>query len=158
MIKLFGILAILASALMLISEIRKRMNGILLQENEILRFIRHIRKKIECYLSPIGEWCSDFSSDELTSCGIIFEGRIADAAYFKSDRRLLVSDAERQMLFDFFSGVGGGYLQNELERIEKLEEDFRSICENNAKEIPRRVKCYEVIVVSLAVGACILFL
>ena len=158
MIKLFGILAILVSAMMLVSEIKKRMNSILLQESEILRFIRHIRKRVECYLSPIGEWCSGFSSDELTSCGMISEGRVSDAAYFKSDKRLLVSEAERQMLFDFFSGAGVGYLQNELERIEKLEERFCVICENNAKEIPRRVKCCEVIIVSVALGLSILLL
>ncbi len=158
MIKFVGISAILVSALLIFAEIKKRADLCVKQCEEMMRLIRHIRVRLECYLSPISEWCIGFRSDVLSECGIIKEEAICNKDCFFNDKRILIPCEMKEMLYTYFADAGSSYMDSELSKIKELESSIASSLKEITSEMPRRVKCYGIMTVSLALGITILLI
>lgn len=158
MIKFIGISIILISALLIFAEIKKRADLCIKQCEETMRLIRHIRVRLECYLSPISELCAGFKSDVLSECGILSEEKICSKDCFLNDNRILMPMQIREMLYSYFNDVGSSYMESEISKIKELEASIDSSLKEFVKEMPRRVKCYGVMTVSLALGITILLI
>jgi len=158
MFKLFGACAILISALLISLEIKHSSEKRVLQCRELLRLISYAEARLKCYLSPVCEWCVGFSSDVLSECGVIIDGKLATAEEIMRSRSLLLMPDERRVLCDFLSSVGCEYAEAELRRTAELESYFSGVVAENEREVPRRVKCFAVILVAISLGLVILMI
>ncbi len=159
MLKTFALSLVLLSGYLFFCEIKRILEISLLQEEELLRFVKHIKEKVVAYSSPSCEWCVDFKSDALEKCGFLSgENFNSEREYFLSDKRLFISDVEREKLAVFFCERSSPSLELEIKRISDFEFEFEKNCTHIRADVAKRVKCYGVIIAASAVGIALLFL
>ena len=96
---------------------------------ELLRFIRHARMMIECYLTPISEISRSFSSDALSQLGFLsdIEQIGVSEAYIALRKKVGLSGDGARILETFFLGVGRGYAESELQLIDSALSELSGV-------------------------------
>lgn len=159
MLKILALSLISLSGYLLFNEIKRTLSLGLLQSEEFLRFLVHIKEKVTAYSLPSSQWCADFQSEALLSCGFITgESFNSDAEYLLSDKRLFIPKEQREKLASFFSENTSASLELEIKRINNFELEFEKTYQSFRLEVAKRVKCYGVIIAAIALGITILFL
>lgn len=121
--------------------------------SEFIRFLRFMRERVECYLESAEDVAGSFSSAVLEKCGFLDElkrsGRI-DMAYRACEGKLSINSEDKEIIREFFSHSGKGYLEREIMltdgAISALENSLGKYKENSGK------RGKSVGAISLAVG------
>ena len=135
--KIFGMLLIMASALGLCLEERKKCERRLLLFEELLRFIEKMRVDISCYLKPISEIPLDFSSELLSELGFLsdFERLGAEKAFSRISP--VLSPEASGLLGRFFSVLGKGYAEEQLRLIDETLREYTRLVSLERERAPK---------------------
>ena len=114
LLKIFGALlfSLLTFYAAVLSEgsLRRRV----LEAEGLLLLLRHIRKEIGCFASPLPEIYADFENEALTSIGFLTRLQNEGLRSALALEALSLEDAERQALMRFADALGGSYRADQL--------------------------------------------
>ncbi len=161
MIKYFGFFAILISALVFSSEYAKRERRKSFECAEFLRFLKHLKTNISCFMRPLLECVGSFSSELLEQTGFsdaVRTGSNLDEAFSVALPNLFMAEEGKRILKKTFSEFGHSYLADELSFLEKCQSEFEDYEKNIRESSVKNIKCSSVICASLALGFIIIFL
>ncbi len=123
-------------------EQRKKCERRLLLLEELLRFIEKVRADITCYLKPLSELCSDFSSDLLSEIGFLsdFERVGPEKAYLRLESSLSFSSEVQRLLKRFFSELGKGYAEDQIRLIDETLLEYAKFVSMERERAPKTKK------------------
>lgn len=121
-----------------------------------LRFVSEMRRRAATCLEPPMRWVGSFVSEELEKVGFLPALRDgADlAAALKSSHGVLDGEVF-EVLLRLFSG-GGGYLEDELRRMDDAIRALEEKREKDASGTRDRVRLFRTLALAAAVGVAIL--
>lgn len=161
MIKYLGVLFILGAAYLAAREYSLYGKRRVLEFGELLRFIKHVKNEIACFLAPKEEWLRDFSSESLSKLGFfeaMSESLSSGEAFLKIEERLALSEKDKELFEALFSSLGAAYREEELSRLEKkcaeLELRYSELRESSEKN----AKIFNTLTASLGIGTAILLI
>ncbi len=140
--KFLGMALILFAAVVFTNEKNRTREERLLVLENIFRLAEQMKIEIGCYLRPIGEIVSSFSSPTLSRLGFIsdFSALGAYGAYLKLEKRLSLKEEEKKLLGAFFSRLGKGYAEDEIKLIESFSAELSLILKNERERLPKEKK------------------
>ena len=156
--KYVGILFVLFAAIIVSRDYSSYMQKRSAECKDFLAFIAHMRIQVGCFLRPVKKLGEGFSSPALEKSGFLDSlsesERILDA-YKNCEANLSLSAEEKNLLTDFFSSFGEGYLDEGVKLIESsysgMERLYQRLCEEKAKN----TKLVTSLSVTLALGIII---
>ena len=139
---------------------RKILHGYAL-EQEFLRFIKFIRGRVACYLEPPRRFAGEFASETLAECGFLPSlarcGTLFEAYESVRDGLNIEKDAD-EILYEYFSHSGKGYLENEIKSLDNTISLLDNLCRKRGEYIENRTKIVKVSSLALGLGLSILLL
>ena len=156
--KIFGMALILLSALFFAREKNRAAEDRLRILEELFRLADAMKIEISCYLRPISDIVSSFSSEMLTRLGFIsdFEALGALSAYLRLESAFYVSEEEKKLFRGFFSRIGKGYADDELKLIESFSAQLFQIIKNEREKLPKEKRLSATLSCALAFAIIIL--
>lgn len=161
MFKYFGFFLILLAAFLINREYKGALERRFRQCEEFCRFVKHVRVKIACYLSPAGEWSSDFSSAELEKCGFLQAASVSSSlseAFSACEDKLSLGEPEKTVLKNLFSEMGSSYMLDELRVIDRYSAELDKECAKLSGEYTKNIKVINTLTACVSIGAIILFI
>ena len=121
-----------------------------------LRFVSEMRSRAATCLEPPSRWVGSFVCEELEEIGFLpaLRGGADLESALKSSHGVLDKDAF-DVLSWLFSG-GGGYLEDELRRMDGAIRALEEQREKSALSTRDRVKLFRTLAIAAAVGVAIL--
>ncbi len=161
MIKFIGITIILSASLLLRAELSRARRRRLLICEELYRFVLHIRHRISCFLAPPSELCEGFESDVLSECGFLESMKFGESpasGFEKSRISNSLNAQEARVLQALFSGIGCGYMEDEIKHIDMKSSEFLELLVSERAATERDVKLIGTLTVTFTLGAVILLM
>lgn len=158
MLKYIGFALILAGGIFFSREYEKRERTRVLECEEFLRFVKHIRMKIACFLSPRAEWLADFSSKLPSFNGFLDKARECDSLLdaFSKSQSFLSLGAEADILSSLFSSLGRGYKDDELSLLDNAFGELSSQTERIKGESEKSIRTVKTLAACVCVSLIIL--
>ena len=129
------------------------------QTRGFLRLLGFMRGRVSTYLDPVSRWCEDFSDEWLEKCGFVSSlrsGRTLRDAYREVEDKLSLPSDARELLDNFFSRTGLGYLDAEIKNIDYTAERLERLCENMQTGLKSRTRVVKTSLYALALGIAVL--
>lgn len=125
-----------------------------------LSLISHIRRQIECYLTPADRLLCDFGDDFLKKCGYLERaGSIGvREAYFEMEDRLRLPSEAREILRGLFSNFGKDYREGTLRELDSGVASFEKCLAKERLESEKELKIAGILAVCAALGIVILII
>ena len=158
--KTVGVLFVVISALMFVSEKNRARDKRLLVLSELYRLTDHMKSEISCYLRPVCDIIMSFDSELLIRLGFIdnFKKHGGLFAYRELMHIVKASDDEKRISERFFSQLGRGYRDEELTRIEDFRAELSSIIRAEQVRLPKDKKLSATLSCAAALAVIILLL
>ncbi len=156
--KLIGIFLLLAAAFVTSREYSKYMEKRMLECKAFLSFIAHMRVQVGCFLRPVKELATGFSSPPLEKVGFVHALRDSEgifAAYKRCESALSLSEEERTVLNTFFSSFGEGYLDDGIRLIDAAYSDMNKLHEKLCEKKANNTRLVTVLSATSALGIII---
>ena len=156
--KIFGMALILFAAFAFAREKSRAAERKIAVLEEIFRLADTMKLEIGCYLRPIGEIVSSFTSPVLSELGFIsdFVSLGAYEAYLRLQSHLTLSEEEKKLLSSFFSRVGKGYADEEIKLIEMFLTQLSLILKKEREKLPKEKKLSATLSCAAALAVIIL--
>ena len=156
--KIFGMALILFSSLIFCREKSRAAERRVMVLEEIFRLADAMKIEIGCYLRPIGEIVSSFSSPILSECGFVsdFVSLGAYEAYLRLQSQLCFNEEEKNLLGTFFSRLGRGYAEDEIKLIEVFSSQLSAMLKKERENLPRQKKLSATLSCAAALAVIIL--
>ncbi|MBR5139979.1 MAG: hypothetical protein IKV16_02885 [Clostridia bacterium] len=96
---------------------------------ELYCFIETVEREISCYLKPLSEICASYSSPLLSSLDFFSDINTlgAEKAYYVLEKRVILPYRAAEILHNFFSRVGRGYVDDELKLTQRTLSELFSV-------------------------------
>lgn len=159
-LKIFGTGLILLSALIFTREYEKKIRLKEETSEGFLLLITHIKRKIDCYLTPPSELVGDFSNSVLLETGFLDLAKkegVASAYMLKKDN-LLIYESVKSELTSLFSSFGKEYKEGTLRALCSAESSLKELIDKEKEQSEKDLKVVRTLAVSLALGAVILII
>lgn len=150
-LKLTGGALILVACMVWAADRRAKMKEQLRVLEAIVRFIRYVRREIDCFATPFPDILAGFSDETLDKYD--FTADPASAA-----RCLPIEPAQRDELTKFIDSIGGSFAEGELKLCDMYIEIFTSAADAAREEYPRRAKVQSSLAFLVGAGTLILIL
>lgn len=150
---------VLLAALIFSREYSNYMRKRLRECGGFLSFISHMKIQVGCFMRPVGELASGFSSKPLSEVGFIASLEKSDGiyeAYKEVEPRLSLSKNEKEVLETLFSSIGDCYLDEGMKMIESAYVRTQGLYDSLSKECPKSIKLVSALSVTAALGFFIL--
>ena len=156
--KIFGMALILFSALFFAREKNRAAEERLHILEELFRLAETMKIEIGCYLRPISDIVSSFSSETLTKLGFISDFEVLGAfnAYLRLESAFSLSEDEKKLFRGFFSRIGKGYAEDELKLIEYFSTQLFQLLKAEREKLPKEKKLSATLSCALAFAIIIL--
>ena len=153
--KYVGILCVLAASVLISGEYSRYMNKRVLECRDFVSFISHMRIQVGCFLRPVKELGIGFSSESLAGSGFLealSHSENISEAYSKCEPSLSLSSEEREVLCDFFSSFGDGYLDEQLKLIDSAHSRMQELYLRLSTERVKNTRLVSTVSVTAALG------
>ncbi len=150
LIKWIGIFLLAAATLYIALDLARSCRQRTRQTEAILLLIRHVRAKISCFSTPVGEILADFENEVLERSGILPSARengLAAAVRAASERGC-ISRAQADMLSDMWGQLGGGYREEAVKICDYYISEFESTLSHEREEHPRMARLLRGVVLT----------
>jgi len=137
-------------ALTLINLERKRLQAL----DGWIELIFHIRTRIDCYLTPIGEILATADRELLKPCMGTPSDSSLEALLQKS--RFLLSPEANRLLTAFARELGGSYREEQVKRCDYYADALRRLRDKEFDQLPARLRVRCALCLCAAIGAAIL--
>ena len=152
---------LLLCALYIGKEYKRYVDRRIEEEEGFLAFLSHAREEIAMYLSPQKTLSSRFKNESLSKIGFLEEanrgGGLKDA-FLECKNRLSIGKEAKELLFEFFSGFGQGYKEQEIKRIDSYSSRLSKLFDADRAELPKTAQMVSTLLLAGAVGVFILLL
>lgn len=138
----------------------KRRRRLALYE-ELCRFLKHIKREMECYARPVLEIAAHFESAPLADTGLVFglaSGVPPMEALSNSRIGELIGADAYALLRELFSGLGGAYLEAEVRAVGYASEELDRLLSEERRRTPERIRLFGTLAASASAGLLILVL
>ncbi len=159
--KYIGILLILLAAYFAARSYRRGARERRELAEGFLALISEMRRRAACYLEPPSRWVPEFVCPALEKAGFVAavrSGKTLLEAFRAAKDGLPSERGIAELLMEFFSKTGSGYLISELELTEGVERDLYSKIEKLREDEERRCRSVGAVIYAVAVGAMLLLL
>lgn len=156
-----GIFLVLLAALIFSREYSRYMRKRLRECEGFLSFISYMKIQVGCFMRPLRELASGFSSKPLSEIGFIASLEKSDGiyeAYKEVEPRLSLSQNEKEVLEVLFSSIGDCYLDEGMKMIDSAYVRAEALYSSLSKECPKNIKLVSALSVTLALGFFILII
>lgn len=159
-LKFFGIGLLLLSAFAFSSECRRRIKVKNETSEGFVSLLEHIRRQIDCYLTPAARLADGFKNEALQSCGYLQQAAKDGlaSAYFALSERLPLYKSVKSELESFFGGFGREYKDGTLKELNLRISSLKELLKKEKDESDRNLKVTRTLAVSAALGAAILII
>ena len=159
-LKLFGIILLLFSAMVFSSEYRKRARLKRDISEGFLLLAEHLRRQIDCYLTPAVHLADGFTNKALESCGFLDEAKQKGvcAAFLAMSDMLTMYQSVKEKLTLLFSNFGKDYRDGTLRELSNAIAAVKELVEKENEESDRDVKVVGIVAVAIALGVTILII
>lgn len=156
----FGAVSVLSLAVYLSLVGGRVFRERLLQLDGFLLLLRHIRERIACFHTPMGEILESYENPALMRCGFLEAARGGDlsAALAATADRLYLDEGECAILREFASGLGAGFAEEELARCDLAILRLEAALAARREALPRTAKLYRTVVMCFALAVIIVFI
>lgn len=161
LIKIFGAVATLLFALMLLRGYKYFLKKRKEERDEFLVLFDAVRDGVGCFLSPLSSIFSRFCEGDSTLARIsrrIKDGESPKSAYNAEERGFHIGEAGREILSSFFSSLGRGYKDGEVAMCQSVGKRFFEYSESADKEDEKSARLAGALTVGAALGIIILFI
>lgn len=106
---------------------------------ELYSFIEKLEREISCYLKPLSDICSSYSSPLLSRLGFFSDISAvgAEKAYHVLEKRVILPARATEILHNFFSLVGKGYAEDELRLTQRVLGELSPIMNYEAERFKK---------------------
>ena len=156
--KYIGILLVLVAAAVISHEYSRHMEKRAEECRDFLEFIAHMRVQVGCFLRPVKELATGFSSPMLEKAGFIDSLKSSDcilSAYRHCESNLSLSDEEKEVLNTFFSSFGEGYLDDGIRLIDSVYKNMEGLYGKLLEEKTKNTRLVTTLSVTMALGIII---
>ncbi len=126
-----------------------------------LDFLKHVRTRISCFLTPVSELCEGYESPPLTECGflpLLKEGKSLAYAYERVSISFCFDEKTDTMIKRTLSSLGEGYREDGIREIDLALVSLGEFCESLSNKTNEEKRIVSVVGTALVVGMIILFL
>lgn len=118
--------------------------------------IKYIKDNIEHFVKPVPSILNSYSHHYLEEIGFLREAR--ENGIYRAWKNIETGFSEecREVLHEFFSALGRGYLEDELNRCEYTLKRLGSILESEKNSSKSKEKIYKTIPLMLAVSVVLI--
>ena len=153
-LKLLGCVTLLLmggmGALTLVNLERKRLETL----DGWIELIFHIRTRIDCYLTPIGEILATADTELLKPCQGVPTDRSLEALLQRG--RFLLSPEANRLLTAFAREIGCSYREEQVKRCDYYADALRRLRDKEFDALPARLRVRCALCLCAAIGAAIL--
>ena len=158
MLKYLGIAAIFTACVLPAFEYSRRVERRGAEYSCFIGLADAIRREVSTYMRPIGSFLSEFKCP-LSHLGLKFTGGCDFLSDFeKIEDKLLVSDAAREELHEFFRTLGTAARDEEIRRASRLREILEKELEKGGTAADKSVGAVRAICCALGLAFVILLI
>ena len=159
-LKFFGIGLMLLSAVIFSKEYEKHLDMRQGIAEGFLSLLLHVRRQIDCYLTPASRLADGFSCAPLEKCGFLKEAKEKGVgpAYSSMKDSPLLYESAKAVLTPLFLNFGKEYKENTVKQIDGAVASLKDILQKEKEESERSLKVARTLAVSAALGAAILII
>lgn len=160
-LKLLGILLILAAAVSICREYRSYCERRIAECRAFSAFVKHIAQSVERYLLPRSEICRDYRDELLSELGflpLLDRGESFSSAFAKVRERTRLPSDIADALAELFSGFGRGYLSEQSDRLSSSEAELSRLVSEQTERSRQSAKVTATLVLASALGLVILLI
>ena len=158
MLKIIGICLLLFTSIFAVSELSRVEKTRVCLLKEIHGFLKHVRRQVSCYLLPLGEIASSYSSVRLESCGFLKKIRLGENPAQALVGKYRLSEKATVIISGVFSSFGQAYADDEISALDEAILGLSSVLADEEAECKKRVKLYSVLCTAVGMGTLILVL
>ncbi len=160
LLRFFGMGLIAASAIAFFKEYKKQLEQRYGLCQGFLSLLSHIRRQIDCYLTPPDRLLCDFREDFLEKCGYLERAvkRGVGEAYFEIEEKLGLPTEVKEILHSFFLGFGRDYREGTLKELDRGISSLEKCLAKEKTESEKDLKIAGILAVSFALGIIILII
>ncbi len=158
MLKIVGICTLLFTLVYFVGRVADTVKERVETLREIGELLLLVRKGVGCYLLPLSDIISSYSSPRLSACG--FLDRLSsglDPAPTLVGKYKVPSNAQR-IVSEVFSSFGEGYKDDVIRSLDQASAQISKILAEEDGEAKKRIKLYSVLSCAAGLGALILFI
>ncbi len=124
------------------------------------KLLGHIRRQIDCYLTPASELLSGFCDELLEMCGFLSLAREVGVkdAYFSMERELRLSSSAKEILHSLLNDFGKDYKDGTVKEIDRALASLEKTLLREREENEKEKKITGVVCAAAAVGIIILII
>ncbi len=160
LLKFFGIGLLFFSAFVFSSEYEKRIKTKNAVSEGFLLLLLHIRRQIDCYLTPPSMLLSGFENKALSECGFseyAVKNGLSEAFMQMKDSLPLYQSVKAE-LSGFFSVFGKDYKLGTVKELDCVISAVKEKMKKEKEEGEKNVKVVRILAASAAVGVVILII
>ncbi len=159
-LKIFGIGLILFSAFVFSSEYEKKIKRKERLSEGFLSLIEHIRRQIDCYLTPPSELIGDFTSEALSALGFLDLAKKEGvaSAYMSLKEKLPLCDEVKSELTSLFSSFGKEYKEGTVKALNMAVSSLKELVAKEKEQNAKDIKVARTLAVAAALGTVIMII
>ena len=159
-LKLLGIGLIALASLTFFKEYKKHIEQSVALCESFHSLLTHVRRKIDCYLTPAKSLLLDFSDDALEKCGFLARAREEGVreAYFALEKELGISSEAKEILHGVFRDFGRDYKDGTVKELDGGILSLEKHLAKEAAESEKSVKIAGTLTAAFALGVIILII
>lgn len=124
-----------------------------------LKLFTHVEWALTTRAATVKAWCLGFTEPTLEKLGLLpllREGAAVKDAYKRAEMRSRMSQRGKELLGEYFSEYGRGYLDGELKKLRTARGALEDILKTEGEELTRSVRTLRALLFALALGGVIL--
>jgi hypothetical protein len=131
----------------------------LLEYEAYLKLFSHIEWSLSSNAATVKEWSEGYKSPPIEATGFLAYlrgGTPIKEAYIKASKKSVASPPVKELLLEFFSEYGKGYLSRELTKLKHVRDTLTRIREEESVLLMKNIKLYRILLFTGALGIVIL--
>lgn len=158
---LFGAVAIALACLITGRAYASYIHRRVFEYSSFLGFLQLMEREIACFLCTpreLAERCADALLENIGFLSALRRGESLSSAFSGVRERLLLSDADSEMLLSFFEKFGQGSRETELDSLGACVSQFSARAEAESNAAPSAIRLSGTLLALFALGLLILLL
>lgn len=158
MLKIIGICILLFTLVHFVGRVADTVRARVETLREIGELLIRIRKDVGCYLLPLSDILSTYSSPRLSECGFLNRLLTGLDPAPSLVGKYRVPDGAKRIVSDLFTSFGEGYADDVIRSLDQASAEISKILAKEDGEAKKRIKLYSVLSSAAGIGALILFI
>lgn len=158
LLKILGVGLICAAAAVFFGEYKKQLEGRRDACQGFLSLLSHIRRQIDCFLTPMERLLHDFSDEFLEKCGYLERaGKIGiREAFFEMKDKFPLPKEAAEILQKLFSTLGRDYREGTVRELDLSISSLEKCLAKEKDDSEKDLKIAGILAASVALGIIIL--